>query len=139
MHRFIATIVLTVFAVGSNAACTVQQYQELMLAYTAAAANIPTDGSITNGEQFYEYFSANLTDAQKQYPCLACLRSFTIDQFNLEKSTACMSDPMGTDCQNAQATIRNAFISCSMDNTNDARVMLSGVMSVLLIGVALLL
>jgi hypothetical protein len=139
MPRFIATIVLTVFAIGNTAACTVEQYQELMLAYTAAAADIPTDGSITNGEQFYDYLSANFTDAQKQYPCLACLQSFTIDQFTLEKSTACISAPMGTECQNAQTNIRNAFIACSMDNTNDARVMISGVMSVLLIGFALLL
>lgn len=139
MLRFIATIVLTVFTVGSNATCTVQQYQELMTAYSTAAISVPTDGSVTTGEQYYAYVTASLTDSQKQYPCLSCLHTYTVDLFNLQLSGPCLADSTSTDCQNAENDVVNAFISCSMENTRNARVLFSGALSVLLVGAALIL
>jgi hypothetical protein len=139
MLRFAATIVLTVFAVGTNAVCTTDEYQGLLNTYARAQATVPEDGSITSGEELYNFIAESFSDAQKQLTCLSCMRTITIDLFNLQATGVCTSDPPGSECETASTNIMNAFVSCSQETTKNARVALSGALSVMLIAATLIL
>lgn len=139
MLRFAAPIVLTIFAVGTNAVCTVEQYQGLLTTYQAAQANVPSDGSITTGEQYYNVIAQSFSDSQKGLPCLSCMRTYTIDTFDLVASGACATDPTGSACESAASNIMSTFVACSVQTTKNARVVLGGALSVMLVAATLIL
>ena len=139
MPRFISTIILAVFAVRSDAVCTVEQYQGLLSSYAAAQANVPQDGSVTTGEDYYNIIAGSFSDEQKQLTCLSCMRTYTIDLFNLSASSTCTDSSKAAECQTAMTNTMNTFVSCSMETTKSARVMLSGAASVLVFAAALIL